>query len=162
MKYCMDASALIDLGERHYPDHVKVFTPIWDHLYQGINEGYVISVDYVQIELERKADEWREDFIRRASGMFLISEDIEKEYVGVINDLETSNRFAINSHRNRFMNGADPWVIAPARNIKECKVVSAETKSLAHYGMGSVCEILGVEHINLVQYFEENNIGILV
>ena len=51
MKYCLDASALIDLGERHYPERLKVFAPIWEHIYHGIDNGDIISVDYVKIDL---------------------------------------------------------------------------------------------------------------
>lgn len=156
----MDASALIDLGERYYPEHLKIFTPIWDHLYNGIESGDILSVDYVQTELEKKADEWRIDFLKRASGMFFISDDIEKEYAGLVNDIESMKEFPINKHRERFLNGADPWVIALARNIGQCKVVSAEKKSLSNYGLGPVCDVLSVSHINLIQFFEENKIGL--
>ena len=160
MKYCMDASALIDLGERHYPEHIKVFRPIWDHIYQGIDDGEIISVDYVKTELEKKADDWRTTFLARSNDMFTISDEVEGEYAGVIHDIEMGAAFNVNKHRERFLTGADPWVIALARNVGECKVVSAETKTLAHYGLGPVCENLGVEHINLVKFFEENNIGV--
>ena len=57
MKYCVDASALIDLGERHYPERLPLFAPIWAYLYDGIVSGDIVSVDYVKVELERKADE---------------------------------------------------------------------------------------------------------
>ena len=160
MKYCMDASALIDLGERHYPERLKVFAPIWDHIYQEIDSGEIISVDYVKTELEKKADDWRTSFLSRADKMFHISDEIEKEYAGVINDIEMGSEFNVNKHRERFLTGADPWVISLARNIGECTVVSAETKPLAHYGLGPVCDKLGVKHINLVRFFEDNNIGV--
>lgn len=54
MKYCFDTSALIDLGERHYPERVRVFAPIWEFIYQGICNHNIVSVDYVKIELEKK------------------------------------------------------------------------------------------------------------
>lgn len=160
MKYCLDASALIDLGERHYPERIKVFAPIWQHLYEGIDSGDIVSVDYVKIELEKKADEWRDGFLVKASTMFIISENIELEYANVIRDIELRKELNMNKHRERFMSGADPWIIALARSIGDCTVVSAETKSLADYGMGPVCNLLGVDHMNLVKYFEVNNIGV--
>jgi len=92
--------------------------------------------------------------------MFFISDDIEKEYAGLVNDIESMKEFPINKHRERFLNGADPWVIALARNIGQCKVVSAEKKSLSNYGLGPVCDVLSVSHINLIQFFEENKIGL--
>lgn len=159
MKYCIDASALIDLGERHYPEHVPVFAPIWEHMYEGIGSGEIISVDYVKVELEQKADEWRTKFLAKADGMFLISDAIEKEYGAVVSAIESQKEFSVNKARDRFMSGADPWLIALARSIKECTVVSGERKSLAAYGLGAVCGMLGVQHMNLVQFFEANNIG---
>ena len=160
MKYCMDASALIDLGERHYPERVKVFTAIWDFLYSEIDNGTIVSVDYVKTELERKADEWRETFIQRAGHMFYVDESIEMEYANLIQEIESRTEFRVNRQRERFMEGADPWVIAMARNFGECTVVTAETKSLADYGMDPVCQALGVKCINLVKMFEDNNIGL--
>ena len=151
MKYCLDSSTLIDLGERHYPEHIKVFAPIWNYIYSGIDIGEIISADYVKIELEKKADEWREKFLIRADKMFQIDESIEKEYAGVISDIEAISDFKINKHRERFMSGADPWVIALSRNIGDCTVVSAEKKGLTEYGLEPVCHVLGVKHINLIQ-----------
>lgn len=159
MKYCLDTSALIDLGERHYPERLKVFAPIWQHLYEGIDSGDIISVDYVKIELEKKADDWRDDFLVKASSMFRISEDIESEYASVIQDIELRSDLNMNKARERFFSGADPWVISLAKNIGECTVVSAETKSLADYGIGPLCGVLGVDHMNLVNFFEVNSIG---
>ncbi len=160
MKYCLDASALIDLGERHYPERLKVFAPIWQHLYDGIDGGDIISVDYVKIELEKKADEWRDRFLVKASAMFIISENIELEYANVIREIESRNELNMNKHRERFMSGADPWVIALTRSIGDCTVVSAEIKPLADYGMAPVCNLLGVDHMNLVKFFEVNSIGV--
>lgn len=57
------------------------------------------------------------------------------------------------------MSGADPWLIALARHVGGCTVVSAENKSLADYGLGPVCGALNVRHINLVEFFEENRVG---
>lgn len=160
MKYCLDTSALISLGERHYPAHLPVFLPIWDYLYQGIDDAKIISVDSVKIELEKKADDWRNEFISRADKMFRISGDIEHEYGVIVADIEArKDVFLPNKQRDRFMKGADPWVIALARNEGECTVVSGETKKIADYGLGAVCKELGVRHLNLIQYFEENKIG---
>lgn len=92
--------------------------------------------------------------------MFLISDAIEKEYASVVSIIESKNGFNANKARDRFMYGADPWLIALAKTIDECTVVSAETKPLGSYGLGAVCRYLGVEHMNLVQFFEANKIGV--
>jgi len=155
----MDASALIGLGERHYPERLPLFKPIWDHIYEGIDSGEIISVDFVKIEINRRADEWRNDFLAKANKMFQISQDIEKEYASLIKDIEFRSEFVNNKHRDRFMDGADPWIIALAIHIGDSIVVSTETKSLTNYGMGAVCEILGIDHMNLVEFFDANNIG---
>ena len=95
----------------------------------------------------------------RADGMFHISVEIEKEYASIVSEIESRNAFYENKARDRFMIGADPWVIALARNMDECTVVSGEIKKLAEYGLGEVCKALGVRHLNLIQFFEENKIG---
>ena len=160
MKYCIDSSALIDLGERHYPEHVPVFAPIWDYVYGAIDSGELISVDYVKVELEKKADDWRTSFLGKADGMFQISEQIEQEFAAVVQEIEARKEFSKNGHRDRFMNGADPWLIALARSMpQECTVVSAETKPLVSYGLGAVCLTLGVPHMNLLDLFQAKNIG---
>ena len=159
MKYCIDTSALVDLGERYYPENIPVFAPIWKHIYQEIKSGEIVTADYVRIELEERADEWRKSFIVQADKMFRIDEKIEIEYASVISELEKGHQFLRNKQRDRFMRGADPWIIALARHLKECTVVSGETKKLADYGLGEVCVQLGVRHIRLVEFFQENNIG---
>ena len=158
MKYCLDSSALIDLGERHYPERLEVFAPIWKHLYTGIKSGNIISVDHVKLELAKKADEWREKFIKKADIMFKIDQSTEKEYANVIRRIEDCKKLNINKHRERFMSGADPWVIALAKSIGGCTVVSAETKSIAQYGLRPICHLVGVKHIDLIRFFEINNI----
>lgn len=158
-KYCIDASALIDLGERHYPERLKLFEPIWASLYDGIDNGNIISVDYVKMELERKADDWRNDFLIRADQMFQINEDVEHEYASVISDIESLPDLPMNKARDRFLSGADPWVIALARSMDDCAAISAERKPLNAYGLGALCSELGVRHLNLVDFFEENGIG---
>ncbi len=158
MKYCLDTSALIGMGERHYPERVKVFSPIWEHLYSSIDSGDIISVDYVKVELEGKAADWREQFFSRASKMFLISSDVEASYAKIISEIEKNTVFRVNKHRERFMSRADPWVIALARHVGKCTVVSEEKKGLTEYGLGPVCDVLGVKHMDLIQFIEANNI----
>lgn len=158
MKYCIDTSALIDLGERHYPERLPVFEPIWNHIYQEIANGNIISVDLVKDELESKADDWRTKFLSQANGMFHIDSDIENEFASIVGDIESKKQlFNVNRSRDRFMSGADPWVIALAKK-KQCTVISAETKKLADYGLGAICKVLGVQHINLVRFFEISKI----
>ena len=161
MIYCMDSSALIDLGERHYPEHVLVFKPIWDFLYHGIEDGAIVSVDYVKIEMEKMAMDWRTRFYEQAHSMFSISAEIESEYGSVIRSIETNDRFSQNKARDAFVSGADPWLIALANTIGngDATVVSGEKKTLAGYGLGAVCKELKVRHLNLIEMFEENKIG---
>lgn len=160
MTYCMDASALIDLGERYYPERFKLFEPIWTHLYQGIDNGEIISVDYIRTELERRADEWRKNFLARADRMFHISQEVEAEYGGVIREIEGRGEFPVNGARARFFSGADPWLVALARSTGDCVVVTSEKKNLAGYGLRPVCDLLNVNNMNLLEYFEANKIGV--
>ena len=136
-----------------------MFAPIWEDLYGMIDDGKLISVDYVKIELERRADDWRSGFLTKANGMFHISEGIENEYAKVITEIEKSNNCPKNNHRERFLRGADPWLIACARSIGNCTVISEEKKSLSKYGMGEVCKELEVPHLDLLQFFVAGNIG---
>jgi hypothetical protein len=157
--YCFDTSALIDLGERYYPERIKVFEPIWEFLYHGIDNGTVFSVEQVRTELNEKADEWRKSFLGKTENMFLMHQGIEVEYASVIEEIDDSDQFRVNKHHARFMDGADPWVIALARTIEDSVVVHAETKSLREYGMGPVCDELGVRQIRLLEFIETNEIG---
>lgn len=136
-----------------------MFAPIWQYIYNEIESGEIISVDFVKLELEKKADDWRDNFLARAGGMFLISEDIEQEYAKLIGEIESRSEFRANRQRERFLTGADPWVIALARHVGSCTVISSEKKSLTDYGLGAVCNVLGVKHCNLVQFFEANSVG---
>lgn len=160
MKYCMDASAIIDLGQRHYPERLPIFRPIWDFIYEGIDAGTIVSVDYIETELTKRADEeWREQFLGRASQMFRIDEDIEQAYAAVISDLENIAELPMNKHRERFMSGGDPWLIALCRSLGEAKVVSSELKPLQYYGLGAICGRLNVDHISILDLIDENKVG---
>ena len=154
MKYCFDTSALIDLGERRYPESVKAFGSIWEQLYQGVDKGEIVSSHDVKRELEEKAGEWRAKFIQHCGKMFLIDEGIEGQYSVLIREIEANPSFRVNKHRERFFSGADPWIIAVARSVGESTVVSSETKSLTDYGLGTICKSLSVEHISLLDYLK--------
>lgn len=92
--------------------------------------------------------------------MFQISDEIESEYAKIISEIESGGNFNENKARDKFVSGADPWLIAMARSIEsDATVISAEKKGLGAYGLGAVCNELGVRHINLVGFFVENNIG---
>lgn len=159
MRYCIDSCALIDLGERYYPEKLMVFKPIWEKIYNGIDIGEIISVDAVQIEVEKRADDWRTKFLNRAEKMFHISQEIENEFATVISDIETNKTFSINSARRKFMSGADPWLIALARGHGlQATIVTSEIKNLTSYGLRPVCDLLGVRNINLLEFFEEYKI----
>ncbi|MEX0902093.1 MAG: DUF4411 family protein, partial [Pseudohongiellaceae bacterium] len=154
-----DTSALLDLGERHYPERLPLFRPIWEFLYTSIDEGTVISVEQVKDEIARKSQDWRADFLARAEKMFLLDEAIEREFARVVQEIEANSKFNSNSHRDRFMSGADPWCIALAHVQGDITVVSGEKKNLSSYGLGEVCRELGVRHINVIDLFEENSVG---
>lgn len=161
MAYCIDTSALIDLGERHYPERLAVFKPIWSRVHQDIADGNLVSVDPVRDELQAKADDWRDEFLVQANNMFHLDATIEAEYASIVASIESKKElFNANKHRERFMSGADPWVIALASRM-DYTVISAETKKLSDYGLGAVCNELGIRHINLVSYFEISKIGIV-
>lgn len=146
------------MGERHYPKRLPLFKPIWDHLYEGIQNGEIISVDAVKDELEQKADDWRSEFLQASEVMFKITDTIEQRYGMLIAHIEGDDRFSINASRSRFFKGADPWVIALAQETG-CAIVSAETKNLSAYGIGAICDALKIPHMNLVDFIEKNKIG---
>jgi hypothetical protein len=160
MKYCIDSCCLIDLGERHYPEHLAIFKPIWIKLYEGIDKREIISVDAVEVEVNSRADEWREAFMAKSRHMFHISQDIEVEFAAVIAEIESNSNFSINSHRKRFMSKADPWLIALARaQGDEATIVTSENKNLSQYGLRPVCDQLGVRNLNLLEFFQEYKIS---
>ena len=124
------------------------------------DNGDILSVDFVKNELEKKAADWRENFLSKASSMFRITDQIEAQFGGVVSEIEKGEIFTENKSRDKFFSGADPWLIAMARSLgNEATVVSSEKKSLSQYGLGLVCIELGVRHIDLVEFFDENNIG---
>jgi hypothetical protein len=84
--------------------------------------------------------------------MFEISESIEQEFAYVIADIESIPIFSMNQARNRFMSGADPWLIALARHHGGATIVTSETKNLSAYGLREVANVLGVPNISLLEY----------
>lgn len=160
MKYCIDTSSLIDLGERHYPESLVIFKPIWTALYSGISNGDIISVDLVRIELEKRADDWRTDFCGRTAEMFKMNQDIERQYANLIGQIEGNPRFPKNTARDRFLDGADLLLVSLAMSVENGIVVTSETKNLSNYGLRPVCDELGVKNMNLVEFFQSYKIGL--
>ncbi|SNC71996.1 DUF4411 family protein [Polynucleobacter victoriensis] len=160
MKYCIDTSSLIDLGERHYPEKLAIFKPIWTGLYTGISNGDIISVDLVKVELEKRADDWRTNFCAKSADMFKMSQEIEQQYAKLVSLIEVNPKFPKNSARDRFFEGADLFLISLAMCVDDGVVVTSETKNLSNYGLRPVCNELGVKNMNLVEFFEAYKLGI--
>lgn len=160
MKYCIDTSSLIDLGERHYPEKLVIFKPIWTGLYAGIANGDIISVDLVKVELEKRADDWRASFCGKSADMFKMSQEIEQQYANLVGLIEANPKFPKNAARDRFFEGADLFLISLAMSVENGVVVTSETKNLSNYGLRPVCDELGVQNMNLVEFFEAYKLGI--
>ncbi len=114
MLYLLDANIFIQAQNLHYSmDFCPAF---WDFLKQEATKTMLASSDMVYDELKSYDDEvsiWAED---NHDMIFTISsedEEIQKKFIEIA-DYVNAHPLYKQSEKDRFLGGADPWLIATA------------------------------------------------
>jgi len=125
MIYLLDANTLIEAKNRHYGmDFCPAF---WDFIEKEATNTTLASIDMVYDELKEYGDDlsqWakdRKDLIYNISSANL---DIQKKFMDVA-DFVNNHLGYSQSEKDRFLSGADPWLIASA-SVMECIIVTHE------------------------------------
>ena len=146
--YSLDTSAFLNSWRKYYPP--DLFPMLWQNIEASVDNGILIAVDEVLVELEKKDDEVCE-WARRHQPMFRTPEEpIQRAVTGIL----AVHPRLVDTRRNR--SGADPFVIALAQ-VNTCTVVTYEMPSgnPAKPHIPDVCSNLGVRCISFVQLIRE-------
>lgn len=151
MIYLLDANALIQAKNFHYGmDFCPAF---WDFIEEKSLDSTIASVDMVYTELT-KGDDDLADWIKNKKNdinFFSVSDSATQNKFGEIVNYISNHRFK-ETEIVRFLDGADPWLIAKAAILEEATIVTHEifvsdpnTKKIK---IPNICEQFGVSYID--------------
>lgn len=110
VRFCLDANVLIEAKNGPYPfDIVPAF---WSWLDAQFNSGTIYSSVFVYDELIQYDDDLSEWVKPRKEFFIEPDESIQSKYGEIINHVQQNNRSE--AEAEKFLAGADPWVIAHA------------------------------------------------
>ena len=164
MQYVFDTNILIDMHENYYP---TVFCNVWEKVKELIDNEVMVSISEVKYELKSEPirNHWLNIESQCNEKLFKELTNGEEECIHLIEALpiykEEFRRNKITTSLEKEWGNyasvvADPWVIA--YGWKHDAVVVTNEKPAKKHNIPHVCDELEVDHVNLKQFFEENNI----
>jgi|FLOH01.1.fsa_nt_gi hypothetical protein len=150
MMYLVDANVLIQAKNLHYSmDFCPAF---WDFIDREAPRSTMASISLVYDELLTGDDELAEWIKERKDDIsFLELSDIETQlkYIEIVNYVN-SNGFG-QAHIDRFLAGADPWLIAKS-SVMGATLVTHEVlivgTGIKKVKIPNICKAFGVKYIN--------------
>jgi len=128
MQYLLDANIFIQAQNQHYGmDFCPAF---WDFLKLEAESKTVFSTDMVYDELKLYNDEVSAWVVENRDLLFTISsqeEEIQAKFSEIANFV-ISHPLYKEAEKNRFLSGADPWLIATA-NVMGFTLVTHEQRA---------------------------------
>jgi len=125
MQYLLDANIFIQAQNQHYGmDFCPAF---WDFLKLEAESKTIMSTDMVYDELKLFNDEVSAWVVEHRDLLFTISsqeEEIQKKFIEIADFVNTHSTYK-QSEKDRFLSGADPWLIATA-NVMNLTIVTHE------------------------------------
>lgn len=147
-KYCIDASALIDLGTRYYPK--DIFPTLWDKIEASIhNEEILFAPRQVLVELGRKDDDIYK-WAKNNKEMFI---DLDPQGQEIAKDILMKFPNLVDTSAEK--EDADPFLIALAKANRWTVISSEVTGGKKKTPIPDVCAAFKVKHISLLEYFRE-------
>jgi hypothetical protein len=123
--YLLDANTLIEAKNRHYGmDFCPAF---WDFIELEATKTTLASIDMVYDELKEYGDDlsqWVKDRKKLIYNISSANLDIQKKFMKIA-DFVNKHPVYSQSEKDRFLSGADPWLIACA-SVMECVIVTHE------------------------------------
>jgi len=117
MDYLLDANIFIQAQNQHYSmDFCPAF---WDFIKKEADNKIIISTDMVYDELKMYNDEVSQWVVEHRDLIFTISSEdsiIQKRFMDIANFVSNHHRYK-ESEKIRFLDGADPWLIATASTL---------------------------------------------
>ena len=143
MQYCLDANIFIQAKNFYY--HFDICPGFWDWLDQ--QTGTIGSIIPVCEELVAGNDElkpWAKD--RKETGFFADNTDPAVQEVFRTIAVYVDSQYETHQ-AGKFLDGADPWLIAYAR-VQDCTIVTSErlAPGAKIVKIPNICEEFGVDY----------------
>jgi hypothetical protein len=152
--HIVDANVLLEAANVYYT--FKRVPGFWSWMEQSINAGSIRSVSLIQAEVEHPQElvDWLDD--RLADGIFIdvSAPGIQAEYRKLVNWL-VARPFGP-EHIAKFLNGADPWIIASAKvmGATVCTQEQLIGPGSRKIKIPNVCREWGVDYCNTFEMLD--------
>lgn len=118
MIYLLDANSLIQAKNLYY--RMQVVPGFWDWLLQPHKGLIISSIDHIYAELTKHTSSPDElhRWVQSHKHLFRASTDVatQQVYTSIVNHVAQHPAYA-QAEISRFLRGADPWLIAAAKNL---------------------------------------------
>ncbi len=158
--YCIDTSALITM-HRYYP--IRIIPDLWKNLEDLFKQGIILSHDFVYDEIVPETDT-KDDLARFVSKHKTCFRSISKRQAQLVTEILSHFKQLIDPRTKK--DQADPWIIAMVvEKMEEISlfgkesdfvIVSTESEKSPHK-IPAVCRHYKVRHMNLFEFFEDND-----
>jgi len=146
MIYCLDANTLIEAKNVHYAmDFCPAF---WEMIELENEKGQIFSIDFIYQELVKGNDElatWTKK--QKENNLFMETSDIETQmvYVEIVNYVNDNYS---EKEAHKFLDVADPWLIAKCKTI-DATLVTKEVLALGakRVKIPNICEVFDVKYM---------------
>lgn len=157
MAYLIDSCCFIEAWDRYFPR--DICPGFWDWLEQQYGLGVVYSIDHIYTELQGRNDDLANWAKQQSSGFFLLSDNsITPSMTTISAWLVSGNAPFTRTAVNKFMSGADPFLVAHALANNHI-VVTEETPNQPNQTgkvkIPTVCKQFKVRCITLHQVLRE-------
>ena len=159
--YCVDTSALITM-QRYYP--IRMLPDLWKHLEDLFVNGKITSHDFVYDEIvptDKKAT--KDDLATLISKYKDNFKSISKRQAQIVPQIISLFPHLIDPRSKK--DQADPWIVAMVVEMMEevnmfekdsdFVIVSTESEKSSNK-IPAVCKHYRVRHMNLFEFFEDN------
>jgi predicted nucleic acid-binding protein len=163
MQYCLDTNVYIEAYRRYYA--FDIAPGFWQGIIQLAENQVVCSPDLVYEEILKLDDELAAWAKAHRKLLFAVPDDLTQQTFAEIAELVTT--FYEPHHAEKFLSGADPWVIAYAR-AHQLRVVTQESLKNEQKGANgkfpgavkipNICKHTGVQYQDTFAMLREQKI----
>lgn len=163
MRYCLDANVYIEAHRRYYA--FDIVPGFWDGLERLVEEQIICSPLMVYEEIIDSGDELAQWAKANKDNLFLPADDSTQDVFRDIANLV--ERLYEPQHVQKFLSGADPWVIAHAK-AHGLSVVTMESRKIENQTeqgrvsgkikIPNVCERFDVAYQNTFALLREQKV----
>ncbi len=157
MAYLLDANTFIEAKNRYYS--FDVCPGFWQWLELFANQQDFLTIKEVKDEILYGSDELSDWFKTIPSNLFIEADtEIQREFRTIYNHV-THNDYNTTA-KNRFLDGADPWLIATAkqRNLSIVTHESSVPPNSTKIKIPNLCEIYEISCLNIFELLHDENV----